>query len=168
MILDVCSVPLGRSTQQRTVTVFPEGEEWPRFEQGLSCRFDIDRTQHEIVIRVSYEGRVVLSCARCLGEFSLPVSGTCVVVARCSESRGDSGYLDDDSSEYRYDDQDQQVDLAQALFDEVVTALPMKPLCSEQCMGVAAEGGVAMPRDSQEIDPRWEALQKLRKRPEGQ
>jgi uncharacterized protein len=143
------------------VTAFPEGEEWPRFAKGLECRLDIDRTQHELVIRVDYRGDVVLSCARCLNEFPMAVAGRCVVIARSSESRGKTGYLDDDSSEYCYDDEEQKVDLAQALFDEVMTALPMKPLCSERCPGVDAEddGVVA---GGGEIDPRWEALRKLR------
>jgi len=92
----------------------------------------------------------------------MPISGDCVVVARNGEGQTEAGYLDDDSSEYCYDDQEQQVDLAQALFDEVMTAMPMKPLCSEQCPGVRA-GERESSAGNDEVDPRWEALRKLGK-----
>ena len=164
MIIDVRLIPLGRSTQQHTVTAFPENEGWPRFAGGLQCRFDIDRTAHEILIRIAYHGEVLLSCARCLADVTAPISGDTVVVARCSEHRGQAGYVDDDSGEYRYDDQELRIDLAQALFDEVVTGLPMKPLCREQCPGVSA-GAQQARKPEGEIDPRWEALRALRGKP---
>jgi uncharacterized metal-binding protein YceD (DUF177 family) len=71
--------------------------------------------------------------------------------------RGDNDYAD-----FYYDDAHPEVDISPALFDEVMTALPMKPLCAENCPGI--QRGQETEGDQEGIDPRWQALTKLRRR----
>lgn len=57
-----------------------------------------------------------------------------------------------------------RIDLEQALIDSVVPALPLQPLCSEECEGLCARCGVRMeenPDHTHEdpIDPRFSALE---------
>jgi len=78
----------------------------------------------------------------------------------------------------RYDEQDEQdgeerylngdlLDLEPAFRDAVVLALPMSPLCREDCPGLCAECGVPLAdadpghRHEEAADPRWAALEQF-------
>jgi uncharacterized protein len=165
MLIDVRTIPSGHSTREWKATEFAGDSEWPRLADGLTCRCEIERTQYEITIRVRFHGTAVLSCARCLCEFRLPIEGTCAVLVHQAETPDEVGYRDDDTQEFCYDDQHTQVDLSQAVFDELMTGLPMKPLCGPECPGVDRR---SPGRDEQQgerpVDPRWEALRRLRQR----
>ncbi len=52
--------------------------------------------------------------------------------------------------------------------ERIQMAVPMKPLCSEDCKGLCVQCGqdlnvATCPCNEKTIDPRWEALQKLKK-----
>mgnify|MGYP001054985159 CR=1 FL=1 len=58
------------------------------------------------------------------------------------------------------------LDLEPAFRDAVVLALPLSPLCSDDCPGLCAECGVKLAEAGpghrhERIDPRWAALQAL-------
>ena len=64
--------------------------------------------------------------------------------------------------------EDGQVDLTQALHDELGLALPMAPLCRDDCSGLCPvcgkpvkAGDTCCRRD--EVDPRWAKLAQLKK-----
>jgi len=166
MKIDVTAIREGHSSLQRTETEFSEGVEWPLFEAGLEHECDIERTPYEIVVRVRFRGNVILACARCLKEYKEHVEGRCCVVARRSDGTQPVGYVGDDSLEYYYTDEEHEIDLGQAVYDELMTTLPMKPLCVESCEGPTLHRNEqAAHGDKQtEVDPRWAALQRLRQR----
>jgi uncharacterized metal-binding protein YceD (DUF177 family) len=82
-----------------------------------------------------------------------------MVLARQTADQAELGYLGDDSQEFCWDDQHTEINLGQAIYDELMTGLPMKPLCREECPGVDVDPGVVAP--DKPVDPRWEALRKL-------
>lgn len=54
------------------------------------------------------------------------------------------------------------LDLEQVVRDAVVLALPLRPLCSEDCAGLRLDGSRADPdEDRGPVDPRWAALAAL-------
>lgn len=166
MLIDLRTIPSGRSVREWKAVEFAGDNEWPRLADGLACRCEIERSQYELIIRLRFAGTAVLSCARCLSEFRQPVEGTCTVLARQAESPDDVGYRDDDSQEFWYDEQHTQIDLSQAVYDELMTGLPMKPLCGPDCPGVQIGSQRAVERQAEPpVDPRWEALRRLRERP---
>ncbi len=62
--------------------------------------------------------------------------------------------------------QDERIDLAQMVLEQIVLALPMKPLCQEDCRGLCPECGVNRNTTScacvlEETDPRWATLKTL-------
>jgi DUF177 domain-containing protein len=76
----------------------------------------------------------------------------------------DSGEQDDEELYYLNGD---LLDLEPAFRDAVVLALPMSPLCREDCPGLCAECGVPLAdagpghRHEAATDPRWAALKQL-------
>lgn len=165
MQIDVRTLASGRSSIQRTVTDFGDDGDWPRFADGLACRYDVDRTPHGIVVSITFKGRAVLECARCLEDYELPVSGSCSLLAREAEDDEECGFTEDDTLEFVYDGDSPVIDAGQVIYDEVMTALPMKPLCREDCAGVVREnGGPFEDAGDKGSDPRWDALRKLKER----
>jgi uncharacterized protein len=62
--------------------------------------------------------------------------------------------------------QDDLVDLEPLLRDAVVLALPLQPLCTEDCPGLCVECGARLADDpdhghDEPVDPRWAALTEL-------
>jgi uncharacterized protein len=62
---------------------------------------------------------------------------------------------------------DDQVDLRPVVTEVLVCALPLAPLCRDDCQGLCAECGanrnlVDCGHDGRSADPRWSALEALR------
>jgi uncharacterized protein len=59
-----------------------------------------------------------------------------------------------------------EIDLAHMIWEQIVLALPMKPVCKTDCQGLCPDCGVnrniktcSCVRDT--VDPRWESLKSL-------
>jgi uncharacterized protein len=111
-------------------------------------------------------------CGRCLDPvsaplqveiqelYSYPESGPYATGSRSSGGRSD----DDDEIPSLVDD---LIDLEPVLRDALVLALPMSPLCREDCPGLCPDCGeqlADLPEDHSHdaVDPRWAALAGLR------
>ena len=110
------------------------------------------------------------------GTATVPLAGEC---GRCLEAVSDELVVDlqelyayPESGSAEVDDEDvarmegDLLDLEPALRDAVVLALPLTPLCREDCSGLCAECGERLddlPDDHGHgaADPRWAALQGL-------
>ena len=110
-------------------------------------------------------------CARCLAPLTSSVAVGFQELYLYPESRHDKHDKHDDQEEqdagelYHLDGD--LLDLEPAFRDAVVLALPMSPLCREDCPGLCAECGVPLadagPGHQHEAatDPRWAALGQL-------
>jgi uncharacterized protein len=122
--------------------------------------------------------QVAGECARCLG----PVTGTVTVSLvelyryhddpRHGAAKSSAGKRDKTEDEEPDDDEERlldgdRLDLEPALRDAVVLALPMSPLCREDCPGLCVECGVPLAEagpghgHQDRIDPRWADLAQL-------
>lgn len=126
--------------------------------------------------------RIELSCVRCLEPFPMDLAEELDLLylpqssnaAPAGEQSGEDA-LDDISgrglereelavSFYR----DERIDLSQMIVEQIVLALPMKPLCKPECRGLCALCGAnrnlvscdCAPEDS---DPRWAPLKTFQK-----
>jgi len=119
-------------------------------------------------------------CARCLAPLTLSVTASFQELYLYADGRHDKHEKHDryDKND-RYDEQEEQdageiyhlagdlLDLEPAFRDAVVLALPMSPLCREDCPGLCAECGAPLAdagpghRHDAAVDPRWAALQQL-------
>jgi uncharacterized protein len=97
-------------------------------------------------------------CARCLDPVSSTVEASIMELYRYEPDA-------DDDDEVRYLVGD-KLDLEPAFRDAVVLALPLSPLCREDCPGLCAQCGVRLADAGpshvhDDVDPRWEALRGL-------
>lgn len=73
--------------------------------------------------------------------------------------------LDEDPEEETYRLEGDFFDLQPVLRDAVVLALPLQPVCQEDCLGLCSECGARLSDDPTHhhdaVDPRWAALQGL-------
>ena len=127
-------------------------------------------------------------CARCLGPVTSSVTAEFIELYLYPDDRHDRSDKydkhdkhDKNSKQDRYgrtdepgeqDDEERYLDgdlldLEPAFRDAVVLALPMSPLCREDCPGLCAECGVPLAdagpghRHEEAADPRWAALRQL-------
>ncbi len=121
--------------------------------------------------------RIELTCVRCLDPLPmdlaeeldllyLPQSSNAGPVKE-GEEAGEGRGLDPEElavSFYR----DDRIDLSQMIVEQIVLALPMKPLCQADCLGLCPQCGAnrnlssctCLPEDT---DPRWAPLRTLSK-----
>jgi uncharacterized protein len=166
MIIDVRLVPEGHSEIERESRLAGFEGDLPPFAEPVKCVGGADRIGEMIVVHLRFAGVFDMECARCLEVYRQPVEGELRVIIK--EEQGKHGAsLDDDSGvDFYFDVNHELVDISSAIYDEIMTILPLKPLCSEDCEGIRIEGsgGDADCGDEKPVDPRWAGLMKLKPR----
>ncbi|MDT8435325.1 MAG: DUF177 domain-containing protein [Gemmatimonadota bacterium] len=113
-----------------------------------------------VAVQVGVEATAVLRCRRCLAdverEFALELE---------LRFDPDISVADEEEALYALDPEADEVDLAPALREEILLALPTYPLCRPECRGLCPRCGTDRnERDcgcvADEPDPRWDALRR--------
>ena len=134
-------------------------------ESHVEGRFSLVRTDRGILARGTLRTEITVTCSRCLR--SCPLALTLDVEEEYYPTTdvltGAPLPLPDG---YFTIDEHHILDLAEAIRQYAVLAIPMKPLCQENCTGLCPTCGHNLnlgPCDcpQQEIDPRWSGLLKL-------
>ena len=125
------------------------------------------RTQRSILAKCVLSTEVELTCSRCLSLFQYPLKldfeeeylPTVDVVS------GAPLPLSEEAGAFTIDEH-HVIDLTEAIRQYTLLAVPMKPLCHEECTGLCQNCGHNLnqgPCDcpAQDIDPRWSKLTKL-------
>ncbi|UCF31708.1 MAG: DUF177 domain-containing protein [bacterium] len=139
-----------------------------RIEEPFAGSFTIRKLGPEVLVRGTLRGDLVLECSRCLNEFhhgiqeEIDLQLRPVSLMESSEER-ELANDDLDVEFFRGD----ALDLNHILAEQISLALPMKPLCSEECGGLCPLCGgerkeAACSCDEESFDPRWEALRSLK------
>jgi uncharacterized protein len=162
MLLDIKRVPEGHSVLSQTVRIGQDRAQGLVFAQDVNCRAEIDRIQEQIHILLFYSTVVQVECSRCLAPVECPVKGDARIVLQERTPQTAAESMLEDEVDLLYDDSTEEVDLASIIFDEIMISLPMKPLCSDQCKGIEISKGSVPAAGEKSIDPRWEALQKIK------
>lgn len=125
------------------------------------------------VLQGRVQATVDATCGRCLGPARLPVTGelALLLVPKASESRPPKGKRSKDSEgEFEFDTEEADVahyDGETVVLDDLVREailleLPISPLCSEDCAGMASDPAVADRLAAARVDPRLQKLAALR------
>jgi len=122
------------------------------------------RTDQGILAQCALDTEVEVTCGRCLSSFRYPLSisieeeyfPTTDIVSGVRSS------LPDEPGCFTIDEH-HVLDLAEAIRQYALLAIPMKPLCRQDCAGLCPQCGRnlnlgACGCSSQQVDPRWAAL----------
>ena len=129
-------------------------------EDPIDARLRAESVVEGILVTGAVHGLARYSCARCLKEI---VGDVDLEVCEMYVAPGHEGPPEEDS--YKIDGL--EMDLEPMLRDAVALALPLNPLCREDCAGLCARCGKDLNEGpcgckEEEMDPRWAALSELR------
>jgi uncharacterized protein len=114
----------------------------------------LTRTNRSILVKGELHTRAVITCSRCLNLFSCQLSlniedeyfpTTDVVSGASLPVSGESGYFIIDGNHV--------LDLTEAVRQYALLAIPMKPLCREDCGGLRPGCGHYVNRESYDFSP---------------
>ncbi|NLD93896.1 MAG: DUF177 domain-containing protein [Fibrobacter sp.] len=172
MILKMRDIPEGHSEFSLECDLGSVKGDLPPLCGTMHCEGDINRLGADIFVHICYRGMFVLQCSRCLEDYNALISGELEVTVKDAPGR-DGKASDDELVDFYFDSAlNDEIDLSAALFDEIMIETPIMPLCRESCKGVEIKDKDIIvdfdgaPKRStpeeKEIDPRWEALKKLK------
>jgi len=168
MVINIRTVPEGHSAVTQETDLASFKDDLPVLCGKIACSAEIDRNGPVLYVHLVFRCKYELECSRCTEPFVFPVEGD--LRLSISEKQAKRGSSEDDveETEYYYDGRDLTVDVSPSIYEEIMVAFPLKPLCSESCRGFEIYADQALsasrdPKEGQEIDPRWEALKKLKK-----
>ena len=150
---------------------FELGKEFfDRFENEEICdgKVEIDavleKTERVMMIKFTLQGEVTTLCDRCLGEMRVPIEGEESLSIRRSDTEES-----DDENVAILPEGAFEIDLAQWLYEYVAVRIPMQHIhaegeCDEATVSyIKSEEELKQEKEvSGEVDPRWEALLKVR------
>lgn len=130
--------------------------------------FQINKTGHQVLVRGKVKGEVQLTCARCLEDFNIEIDEKVDVelrpvidLDRAAQER-ELGSDDLDVEFFRGD----ALDVGHLAVEQISLAIPMKPLCREDCGGICPDCGADRTTGAcgckPETDPRWSVLKDLK------
>jgi uncharacterized protein len=144
------------------------GDDAFRVVSPLTLAFDIDGLEtgrYRVTGRVT--GALELRCGRCLEPFTLPVAAEFDLryVPRIENAGEDEREVDEDDLTTAFYSDD-RIDLSELIVEQLHLALPMKPLCSDDCKGLCPQCGTNLNASTcncgrQWTDPRLAALKNL-------
>jgi uncharacterized protein len=140
--------------------------ELPEEELNIGSDVDVDLTIDRTGSLITASGEIsavpAFVCARCLEDFHFEVTAKFDAVIRM----GRNDYRLEDEEESPVEFGDDWVSFAPTIRESLILAVPMKPLCRDDCQGLCQRCGVNL-NESQcscpgnESDPRWGALETL-------
>jgi DUF177 domain-containing protein len=160
LVLDVARMRDGVSDIDRTIhpPALPVEEEY-RVLTPVVLAATVSKDKTTIRVAGRAVARLELACSRCLEAFEVPVDARFDLVylptpdtAAGEEEEAELADEDINTAFYR----DGQVDLAEMLHEQLYLALPMKPLCRDDCKGLCPVCGANMNLTTCACAPRWE------------
>lgn len=170
MLLDLSRLRVGVESLARKYD--PAGFALERDNFRLIAPVELTGEVRKDAQKVRLTGRVVTTlecdCSRCLEPFPVPVDAAIdVMLLPSSDNKGDEEQevAADDLGVSYYDDD--VIDLGALMREQFYLALPMKPLCRDDCQGLCPVCGINRNREtctceSTWVDPRMEALKRFK------
>jgi uncharacterized protein len=137
--------------------------------QPVSLGFDIFKDKAHFRLVGSIATTLELPCGRCLEPFTLPVAASFDLRYQphtANTGEGEREIEEDDLSTAFYENE--TIDLGQLMREQFYLALPMKPLCAGNCLGLCTQCGTNLNRETCSCtrdweDPRLAVLKALKK-----
>jgi len=117
-----------------------EGEDGPIALNGpVTVRGDIYNTGSSLVVRGTARASVLLTCSRCAKPFEQSVQAP--IEVEFVQGRPGVAHEENEEGLERVPYEGDEVDLSDEVRQRLVLALPMKPLCSDGCLGLCPTCG---------------------------
>jgi DUF177 domain-containing protein len=128
----------------------------------------VKRSGAEVVVSGRVSSQVSVECDRCLKTVELPVSADFSVDYITGQD-----YESSHAAELTADELDvsvfdgESIDIDELVKEQILLSVPDRTLCREDCKGICSTCGAdlnasACNCEQSDIDPRWEALKKLK------
>ena len=121
----------------------------------LAFEIQKDKDKFRLVGRVRTE--LELTCSRCVEPYRFPIDAEFdqrYLPSSQARTEVESEVEDDDLETSYY--ADDQIDLSELMREQFYLALPMKPLCREDCKGLCAQCGTNLNTGTCDCAPVWE------------
>jgi DUF177 domain-containing protein len=158
MLLDLTQIrqPETELTRRYEPSAFDGRTNQFRVIAPVDLRLKIYKDKERFRLVGSLSTVLELVCSRCVEPFQLPVNAPFDLrYLPQSANTGDEREIEeDDLSEAFY--RDDAIDLGQLMDEQFYLALPMKPLCREDCKGLCPNCGTNLNVDTCDCQVRWE------------
>jgi uncharacterized protein len=152
----------------------PGGIELMGDDPAAEVVLHLDRTGENVLVRGGITGVISVACSRCLGPAAVRVEEPDLAVTFLPQSL--AGEESEEERELTVEDLDTfahdglEIDLEPLVREAFVLAVPIAPLCAEQCQGLCGECGADLnrescqcPRDEEDDSPWVAALRRIKK-----
>ncbi len=144
------------------------GEEF-RLAGPVSLSAEVQKDARKVRIAGHLTATLECDCSRCLEPFPIGVDAALDVMFLPADQNvgvADREVGEDDLGVAFY--RNDEIDLGELMREQFYVALPMKPLCHEDCRGLCPVCGINRNRETcscrtEWVDPRMEALRKLKR-----
>ena len=160
--------------QEANFTFSASSSELPFAHDELTLKEEVKvfvylrKVGREIFLKGDIKTIIELECSRCLEPYEFPVNDHFELTLEPY-----SEYLTDEETELKKDELDIEfykediIDLTELVREQILLAIPMIPLCSEECKGLCNVCGTNLNIDNcscekKRIDPRFAVLKDLK------
>ena len=146
-----------RFERKYLASAFDDVAEPYRVVDEVFLEFDITKDERRFQVIGTVETTLELTCGRCLEPFRLPVDASFDLhyLPRTENAgEGEIEIQEDDLTTSYY--ADHVIDLGQLMAEQFHLALPMKPLCHEDCQGLCPQCGINLNTGSCSCKKTWE------------
>ena len=164
-------VDLGRLEREYKL---PIGEEIPQdapllkdsgvaLAEPLRVEGEAQQAGADVLIRGGFKGIVAMECRRCLRDVTVPVEEEFTLLFRAGLDAAQAAEED----AYPLPERGTELDIADAMREQVLLAAPRFAICDEACRGLCPQCGANLNEASCDCtvasaEPRWAALRNLK------
>ena len=123
----------------------------------VELEFDIHKDKDKFRLEGHLRTELELPCSRCLDPYRLAVDADFdqrYLPASAASTDPDREVQEDDLETSYYSDD--QIDLAELMREQFYLALPMKPLCRDECRGLCPHCGTNLNTGACDCSPVWD------------
>ncbi len=118
-------------------------------KEPLTGNVHLERHDDSILLRGRLRGELHFTCSRCLDPFTWPLESNFDLLLMVGSAPAPAQEMELDAEELDEEYvQGDELDLNVLLREQILLALPLKPLCREDCRGLCRQCGANLNRES--------------------
>ncbi|MBN2178560.1 MAG: DUF177 domain-containing protein [Deltaproteobacteria bacterium] len=148
-------------------TILPEKDSTNFSVRNVDVDCSVKRVLKNVTVKGSIRAGIELECCRCLAKFDLPVEED------FKYTFTQAPHTLDDEIELTYEDLDfayfegDIIEIDQAIAEQIILQVPIKPLCSDSCRGLCPMCGINLNKENcdhekERIDSPFAVLKNLK------